>query len=755
MTLATLFGLTAGSQLRAAEPIVLDTAAVVSEKLPAIEIPGLPLLLANNRSLQTPSWRLPDDFAPGRYIVSFLATDHAQPTPGHQEEHEPYIISRARKGHDDLALFTYVVPGGRSESVTDLPPLYVKPTLLAERRTAGAMHLQPGDALRLDLRRHMLLAGDVRLLPASPADDLELTVQTQTPYHVFSPIAPVQFDVAVRFAGDAPWNGTLEVEWGDAIGGAVRRESHAIDAAAGSTWTQALKADLPNGAYFLRTTLRHEKAGVVASTIRYFVYGPHVEAKDLPEAWPFNFHHSNAWPFVPDVGIKQLRLFHPGWRVMEPQKGQYKWDEMDRMVETLRAKQQTALWVCSSVPRWASSAPPEETNHYRFGSYPPTDMKDLADFLEAFWDRYAPGGQTDIITAIEIMNEPNTNRLLANDYAKYVEFGRVVYEVTKRKAPGVKVVGISMSGGMHNWWAKGVLEAGLGQYMDVASIHIYEVDMPHGSGVSVARKFNEFKQILRNHDLGDMPIWDTEIGYPSDIRRDGVIIPQEQLNHLYAQHPDYKEVVPWVVGRGWRPGAEDLGAAWIVRSSFHKLALGMDKQFLFQWQASSRFSWFYDWREGGNVMPKLILPVHGVMAQMYRKYGGKVEGVVPVEVEDPAWRGYAWRFRGPEGSMIVAHVFPEKADGGGGDPVAAELTIDVADRVEGYQEVDLEKIDRQRLHWWRSEAPGAVRVRIPVNASHVEVADMLDRSRRRLTPEDGAIALPLTEYPVYIIERLP
>lgn len=266
-------------------PLALEAAAGRAGE--PFTLPDLPPLTATARNEASLVWILPENFAAGRYRLAFLATDFPQPTPGHSDENEPYRVVVLRGKQELAARFTYIAPASVREPIAreDFPPLFVRPVTLVERRSAGSFELRPGDRLRLDLRRHFLVAGDVRILPATADDDLELTVDAPgNPYHLFLPGTPAEFRVTLTPHGSERWDGVLELDWGDALTGETRQERRLVSAPAGAPWTTEVRPDgpLPNGAWFLRASLFTGDGVLVASLQRHFVYGPRVNSRALP-----------------------------------------------------------------------------------------------------------------------------------------------------------------------------------------------------------------------------------------------------------------------------------------------------------------------------------------------------------------------------------------------------------------------------------------------------------------------------------------
>lgn len=217
-------------------------------------------------------------------------------------------------------------------------------------------------------------------------------------------------------------------------------------------WSATPGATLPFGAYTLHVEVTNEAGHRVTHQMRHFTYAPRFDdVASLPDSWPFAWH-ARGEPLIPPVGFKWVRIFD-SWREMEPRPGEYAWEKVERLVEQARAGGHKVLWIMGSTPRWASPKPDapnsprnDEVPYY---GYPPEDLGHVERFVEAFWNRFAPGGDTSVVGAVEVMNEPNVKHGTAITYQQYADYCRAVFEATRRAAPNAKVVGVSMSRGQH------------------------------------------------------------------------------------------------------------------------------------------------------------------------------------------------------------------------------------------------------------------------------------------------------------------
>jgi coenzyme F420-reducing hydrogenase delta subunit len=502
-----------------------------------------------------------------------------------------------------------------------------------------------------------------------------------------------------------------------------------------NSWSEDMEWRPEFGAYRLTLETRSARGKVLYREHRHFTYSPYIDPKELPDSWPIGFHrHSSSPEMIPPMGVKWVRLWG-GWGNMEPEPGKYEWEMMDVNVRMAKKYGYSLLWVCHGVPTWA--LPEEVRDEHRASShYAPEDMDRLRPFLREFWKRY---GDSGVVKAVEVGNELNAKRGWTPE--EYAQLARVIYEETHRATDGVRVVGISMSGGTHIDYMEKSMDAGGDKYMDIASVHLYEIGNPVGER-SIERKTRLFKETLKKYGLGDMPVWNTESGSSTDIRQDGVMVSQEELNRQVIQHPDFDPEMPWRVGNDWRGAGELIGTARMIRASYQQFTLGVEKNFPFQWSATPHHHWVHDWEPGGNVMPKIKVVATGVMSSMLRGYGPEATSDQP-EIESPKedWHAFAHRYEGPKGRMTVVYVHP-KTYTGSGDQVAA---LAAGDDIKT-------KAENTLSPWLRTSEPEPVELKIPVDSEQVVVMDMFGKKRKPVEVVNGFALIAATEVPQYLIE---
>ena len=711
------------------------------------------------------TWTVPEAVEPGWHWIEFVGLSSAQPEEWRAEfEFEPYTVYVHAAGEE-------ATEGEHAYSAEpDLEAAYEvgEPTgklhlrrVVNQRRAGRPFLLQPGDEVTILVRGWSVLTGAPRLLPVPDASLADLQLRTDTRFHLFDDREPIRFDAEVARPVDGSFAGELVVEWLDALDGVVRRDEHAVEAAPGEAAKVAIEADLPLGAYTVRASLLRDGERLLTQE-RHLTRSVYVDAKSLPESWPFAWHLRPFDPMVPNVGFKWLRVFHD-WRWMHTEKDHFTWKTMDRMVEMAREKGQYILYVNGGTPEWASTRPsaddaaaasgPVREGHLLkdpkkpFWGFPPKDWAELDLFTREMWKRDAPDGEVDVLRAMEILNEPNAGHSIAYDYDEYVEHAKTVYEATHELAEGAEVVGISQSGGLHMWFIEGVLDAGLGEYMDAASTHIYETSSPLGS-VSVASKVDKLREAMAERGHPDIPIWNTETGIGCWGRYGSTITPASVMERRARESPQFDPSEPHKVGGSWRATNEWIASGYMVRSSAQQLVNGVKHVFYFKWQAD-KHSWVHDWADDGNVTPKMMLPVQSILSDLWGRYAGDAAVDLEIESPDDRFLVFAHRFDGPDGRMTVLYAHPKAGLWAMGDPLVGEDANqrgDQASNPEASQQLAAEVIDGDAF----------LTVRVPLDVLNegddaATVFDMLGRHRSEVAAEDDSLAIRIGITPQYVL----
>lgn len=138
---------------------------------------------------------------------------------------------------------------------------------------------------------------------------------------------------------------------------------------------------------------------------------------------------------------------------------------------------------------------------------------------------------------VELWNEwnraqdmpPGTPRGEPESYAALLAFA---YPKLKEAHPKTEILGGSMEGiGRFNEWTRRALDAGMLQYLDGLSFHPYVYWMNRRNRVperGMLGLVKELKQLLAQYPKGaEVPLYVTEIGWPTHDARDGVTLRQQ------------------------------------------------------------------------------------------------------------------------------------------------------------------------------------------------------------------------------------
>jgi hypothetical protein len=223
------------------------------------------------------------------------------------------------------------------------------------------------------------------------------------------------------------------------------------------------------------------------------------------------FHPLNMkyvpWPSVPLGG---WRTSHVAWADLEPERGRWYFDLLDKYVAMSQAHRLEILMPLTYTPRWASSTPDAATdvavNNPPGLSGAPRDMEDWRTFVRTVATRYK--GR---IHNWEIWNEPNRPQSWTGSVETMVEMAREAYTILKQVDPANFVVSPAPSGGYGLKFFDAFLSKGGGQYADAIGFHFYVGhDDPPEAMVTL---IGTVKKIVDKYGLGAKPIWSTEAGW--------------------------------------------------------------------------------------------------------------------------------------------------------------------------------------------------------------------------------------------------
>ena len=170
------------------------------------------------------------------------------------------------------------------------------------------------------------------------------------------------------------------------------------------------------------------------------------------------------------AGAKWARYHRLSWDVVEPAKGKYDWEFVDRKLALAEKYKLRVLLNVGDTPEWASSSTDKKLTvcgNYRYTQYPPKNWQDWADFITVVVNRYQ--GQ---VKWYELWNEPGYSSAFwcngsASDFAKLLKVG---YEAAKKADPNCVI----LSGAPLDppaFFEEVLRNNGNKRYFDVMSIH--------------------------------------------------------------------------------------------------------------------------------------------------------------------------------------------------------------------------------------------------------------------------------------------
>lgn len=212
---------------------------------------------------------------------------------------------------------------------------------------------------------------------------------------------------------------------------------------------------------------------------------------------------STPWPNVP---FGAIRLWDTGttWKDLEPQKNDWHFDRLDRLVN-LAAEHHVRVLLCfGKTPAWASSVHGANDQDERVQTAPPANLEDWRHFVEKVATHYK--GR---IEAYEVWNEPNWHGFYTGDVHTMVEMTRIASETIHAVDSDALVVSPSATTFDGLEWFESFLEQGGARYVNVIGYHFYVTpDVPEQIPVLAAEVRS---RMARNHV--NLPLWDTETGW--------------------------------------------------------------------------------------------------------------------------------------------------------------------------------------------------------------------------------------------------
>jgi hypothetical protein len=219
--------------------------------------------------------------------------------------------------------------------------------------------------------------------------------------------------------------------------------------------------------------------------------------------FPYGTERLTPWPSVP---VPQWRLWDAKvtWPDLEPAKGQWRFENLDRSLALAEAHHASVLMTLGLTPRWASARPQEPSGYAPGYAAEPRDLEDWRVFVRTVATRYK--GR---IHAYEVWNEPNVRKFWTGSIDQLADLTREASVIIHGVDPQAIVVSPPATGFPGIKWLPEFLSKA-GQYVDVIGYHFYLTPKPPENTLQLV---DAIKKAMAENGAQDKPLWDTEAGW--------------------------------------------------------------------------------------------------------------------------------------------------------------------------------------------------------------------------------------------------
>jgi len=224
-------------------------------------------------------------------------------------------------------------------------------------------------------------------------------------------------------------------------------------------------------------------------------FGLHIHHLDWPTPTP--------WPSMP---VPAWRLWDAGvcWPDLQPNRGQWQFDRLDRFV-TLAEKHRTSILLpLGGSPTWASARPQLPSPYQAGFTAEPANIEDWRTYVRTVASRYK--GR---IGAYEIWNEPNLKDFWSGTTEQMVILTKEASQIIHAVDPNAMVVSPSATADFGIPWLVEFLKKGGGQFVDVIGYHFYVAKLPE----ELVPLIQRVQQVVTENGLTEKPLWNTESGW--------------------------------------------------------------------------------------------------------------------------------------------------------------------------------------------------------------------------------------------------
>jgi hypothetical protein len=326
------------------------------------------------------------------------------------------------------------------------------------------------------------------------------------------------------------------------------------------------------------------------ATIPGTYFGLHIHHLDRPNPTP--------WPNMP---VPAWRLWDADvtWPDLEPNKGQWQFERLDRYVSLAQQHHTSILLPLGMSPLWASARPQVTAE--------PKNVDDWRTFVRTVATRYK--GR---IQAYEIWNEPNLRDFWTGTTDQMLMLTKEASQIIRSVDPQAIVVSPSATADIGIPWLAEFLKKGGGQFVDVIGYHFYVSKGPE----ELVPFIQWVQQVISENGSADKPIWNTESGWLAPARFDSEEVAAAYLARAYILGwaaglqrfywyawdnrsmaiVTYKEVDHAVTPAGY---AYNIMEDWLVGARMEGCAESVDHNWTCQLNRSGKKEWIV-WNPQGN-----------------------------------------------------------------------------------------------------------------------------------------------------------
>ena len=290
------------------------------------------------------------------------------------------------------------------------------------------------------------------------------------------------------------------------------------------------------GCYKLTVELMSGEKSLRRETVSLGLVAPQgVELADSP----FGLNLSLAQRYAPcdtdragaladSLGMKWSRE-EISWEAIEPVKGTFHWERLDRAVAMAEKNHVRVLGLIGYCASWARRPPGAHTA-------PPRDVKEYAAFVEQVVGRYK--GK---IKYWEIWNEPDSPAFWPPkpDVREYGALLKAAYQAAKRADPDCRVMTAGLLAGINHvgtWtYVEDLYKNGGKDDFDIFALHAYcDPRSPEDGGY--VEKLSKLREIMTRYGDGKKPVWLTEEGWHTAPGKKNYVSEKTQAEYLVRSH---------------------------------------------------------------------------------------------------------------------------------------------------------------------------------------------------------------------------